>query len=107
MATDIGAATTTDVSTAVMPPLNALDVEVASHIAGISEINVMNKPVPNGSGKYSVQIEFGTIFENRNWLGNRIIATERKIVLIIIVAISRFTCVLLCMANVLSKWRSD
>ena len=89
MATDIGTATMTDVSTAVMPPLNPFDTEVANHIAGISEINVMNQPAPKGSGKYSVQIEFGTIFENRNWLGSRIIAIERKIVLITIVTISR------------------
>ena len=99
MATDIGTATMTDVSTAVMPPINALGVELANHIAGISEINAMNQPAPNGKGKYSVQIEFGTIFENRNWLGSRIIATQRKIMLIIIVAISRFTLFLPCMAN--------
>ena len=78
MATDIGTATMTDVSTAVMPPLNALDVELANHIAGISEINVKNQPAPNGKGKYSVQIELGTIFKNRNWLGSRIIANKKK-----------------------------
>jgi hypothetical protein len=99
MATDIGTATMTDVSTAVMPPLNALDVELANHTAGISEINAMNQPAPNGKGKYSVQTEFGTVFENRNWLGSSIIATQRKIMLIIIVAIFRFTLFLPCMAN--------
>jgi hypothetical protein len=103
MATDIGTATMTDVSTAVMPPLNALDVELANHTAGISEINAMNQPAPNGKGKYSVQTEFGTVFENRNWLGSSIIATQRKIMLIIIVAIFRFTLFLPCMANNINK----
>ncbi|MFK4751830.1 hypothetical protein [Oceanobacter antarcticus] len=89
----------TDVSTAVMPPLNAFAVELANHIAGINEINAMNHPAPNGKEKYSVQTEFGTVFENRNWLGNKIIATQRKIMLIIVVATSRFTLYLPCMAN--------
>jgi hypothetical protein len=106
MATDIGTATMTDVSTAVMPPLNALDVELANHTAGISEINAMNQPAPNGKGKYSVQTEFGTVFENRNWLGSSIIATQRKIMLIIIVAIFRFTLFLPCMANACQQGRS-
>jgi len=81
----------TDNRTAVKPPFIALSVEVASQITGISEINVMNQPAPNGKGKCSVQIEFGTIFENRNWLGNIIIAAHRKIVLIIVIMIFLFT----------------
>jgi hypothetical protein len=81
----------TDATTATMPHVDALDVELASHITGISERNERNHPAPNGRGKYSVQNEFGTVFENRNSLGKATIASPNKMPLAAISNISRPT----------------
>lgn len=84
MITEIGTATMTDINNALMPLFAALDRERVSHIAGINTTKDTNQPAPKGSGKYLTQNEFGTIFENRNWSGNRIIANANKMPLMIL-----------------------
>ena len=37
-----------------------------NQIDGVNTTKVRNQPAPNGKGKYRVQNEFGTVFENKN-----------------------------------------
>jgi hypothetical protein len=63
---DIGTATNIDGNKDKIEPLMALNTDLLIQTTGIRAMNVMNQPAPKGRGKYSIQNEFGTVFENRN-----------------------------------------
>ncbi len=44
----------------------ALNTELLIQMTGTKTMNVMNQPAPKGKGKYSVQNDFGEVFENKN-----------------------------------------
>ena len=63
---DIGTDTKIDKNKDIIEPLTALNTELLIQMTGTKTMNVMNQPAPKGNGKYSVQNDFGDVFENRN-----------------------------------------
>lgn len=59
--------------------LMAFVSDVLNQTTGITTINAINQPAPNGNGKYSVQTEVGTVFENKKISGNTMIASPKSI----------------------------
>ena len=88
---EIGTATRADEINTIIPVLAAMDRVFVSHIDGISTTKVINQPAPNGRGKYFTQNEFGTIFENRYWSGNKTMTNANKVPLIMLGRTLRFT----------------
>ncbi|MGI9278782.1 MAG: hypothetical protein ACR2PX_04020 [Endozoicomonas sp.] len=59
-------ATIFDVNNTLKHLIITVFIFVDDQAAGTKTIVVINHPAPKGRGKYSVQKELGTVFENRN-----------------------------------------
>ena len=88
---DIGTATNMAGNKDKTAALIALNTDLFIQAAGTKTIKVMNQPAPKGNGKYSVQNEFGTVFENRNWSGKATTASPKRIPLHSIASFSSCT----------------
>jgi hypothetical protein len=62
----IGTAKTTEKSTPNVEFFIEETNELPNQATGSKMMKVINQPAPKGKGKYSVQNEFRTIFENKN-----------------------------------------